>query len=90
MEKLLFLVGCCPPPKWLMAMVEDCQEYPSETEVSVLLWGEGVYNSRDLFPRALVIRRDSEGRGLDPGDRSLTDGEAARMILEASRVVTCS
>jgi hypothetical protein len=90
MEKILFLVGCCPPPDWLMAMYEDCLKSASAQEVSVLLWGEGVYNSPDRFPRALVSRRDSEGRGLAPGDRALTDGEAARMILQAARVVTCS
>ena len=90
MEKMLFLVGCCPPPEWFIAMLEDCQKNPSEKDVAVLLWGEGVYNSRDRFPGALVMRQDSEGRGLEPGDRALTDGEAARMILEASRVVTCS
>ena len=90
MDKLLFLVGCCPPPDWLMAMLEDCLKSPSGSDFSILLWGEGVYNPPDRFPRALVIRRDAEGRGLLPGDRALTDREAARMILEASRVVTCS
>lgn len=39
MEKMLFLVGCCPPPEWFIAMLEDCQKNPSEKDVTVLLWG---------------------------------------------------
>ncbi len=90
MKGTLFLVGCCPAPDWLMALYEDCLKNAPKEHVSVLLWGEGVYNPSDRFPQALVIRRDAEGRGLVPGDRALTDGEAARTILQAARVVTCS
>lgn len=85
----LFLVGCCPPPSWIVAQYEDCvRENPGS--VSVLLWGEGVYNPSSLFPGAMFLRRDLEGRGMSPEDRALSDAEAARTILGAGRVLTCS
>lgn len=56
--------------------------------MAVLLMGEGVLNPRETFPDALVLARDAIGRGMSPGDRALTDHEAARWILNSRRVIT--
>ncbi len=88
--EILFLVGCSPPPDWLFRVWSESREISPPGSVSVLLWGEGVYNPSDRFPGAVLLLRDAVGRGIPPGERALTDREAARWILGAKRVITCS
>jgi hypothetical protein len=84
----LFLIGTCPPPDWILEAIEEARNAPGGGSVAVLFMGEGVYNSKDRFPDALVLARDAIGRGVSPGDRALTDHEAARWVLNARRVIT--
>ncbi|MHB1606032.1 MAG: hypothetical protein ACYC9S_06470 [Leptospirales bacterium] len=86
----LFLIGSAPPPAWILLAWSQSMENDPPGSVSVLLWGEGVYNSPDRFPGAVLLLRDAVGRGVPPGERALTDREAARWILGAKRVITCS
>lgn len=88
MADTLFLVGTCPPPKWLEGAINDARMAPGGGSVAILLMGEGVLNPRESFPDALVLARDAIGRGISPGDRALTDHEAARWILNSRRVIT--
>lgn len=88
--EILFLVGCSPPPDWILLAWSESQGNLSPGSVSVLLWGEGVYNPPDRFPGSLLLLRDAVGRGIPAGERALTDREAARWILGAKRVITCS
>ncbi len=84
----LFLIATCPPPDWMSQAIEEARSTPGGGSVAVLLMGEGVCNAKDQFPDALVLARDAVGRGVSPGDRALTDHEAARWILNSRRVIT--
>ncbi|MHB1286725.1 MAG: hypothetical protein ACYCYP_09230 [Leptospirales bacterium] len=86
----LFLVGSSPPPDWIVRAWSESRENSPPGSVSVLLWGEGVYNPSDRFPDALLLLRDALGRGIPPGERALSDREAARWILGAKKVISCS